>query len=239
MPTVAELTALYENFLLAPRHGPGVCRVCFNFTRGYQLCYACDHGASCLDAVVPISYSIAHEQLHHALAHYKRSQRSVARRLTVELAAVLWRFLANHERCLAQASGVSRFQLVTTVPSSDSARDECHPLRWIVSELAEPTRGRYERLLRRSNARADQRKFSPTKFVSTKALRGEAVLLVDDTWTTGSNMQSAAAALKSVGAGPVAAVVIGRHINRDWHENDRRLRALPCPFDWTRCALCS
>jgi hypothetical protein len=36
----------------------------------------------------------------------------------------------------------------------------------------------------------------------------------------------------------VAAVVIGRHVNRNWHENDRRLRALP-RFDWGRCALCA
>ena len=41
------------------------------------------------------------------------------------------------------------------------------------------------------------------------------------------------------GAGPVAAVVIGRHINREWHENDRRLRAIGRPFDWGRCALCA
>jgi orotate phosphoribosyltransferase len=64
------------------------------------------------------------------------------------------------------------------------------------------------------------------------------VLLIDDTWTTGANAQSAAAALKDAGAGPVAAVVIGRHLNRDWHENDRRLRALTTPFDWGHCVLC-
>jgi orotate phosphoribosyltransferase len=65
------------------------------------------------------------------------------------------------------------------------------------------------------------------------------VLLIDDTWTTGANAQSAAAALKSAGAGPVAAVVIGRHLNREWHENDRRLRGITRPFDWSHCALCA
>ena len=38
---------------------------------------------------------------------------------------------------------------------------------------------------------------------------------------------------------PLAAVVIGRHVNREWRENDRRLKALPAPFDWTACALCA
>jgi orotate phosphoribosyltransferase len=65
------------------------------------------------------------------------------------------------------------------------------------------------------------------------------VLLIDDTWTTGANAQSAAATLKAAGSGPVAAVVIGRHLNREWHENDRRLRGIGTPFDWSRCALCA
>jgi orotate phosphoribosyltransferase len=64
------------------------------------------------------------------------------------------------------------------------------------------------------------------------------VLLIDDTWTTGASAQSAAAVLKQAGARTVAAVVIGRHLNRGWHENDQRLRRLPRPFDWSRCAFC-
>ena len=72
MPTVGELSALYENFMLGPRRGPDVCGTCFNFTAGYARCYACAHGQPMLDAVAPISYSVAREQLHHALASYKR-----------------------------------------------------------------------------------------------------------------------------------------------------------------------
>ena len=64
------------------------------------------------------------------------------------------------------------------------------------------------------------------------------VLLIDDTWTTGANAQSAAAALKAAGAQRVAALVIGRYVNREWSDNDRQLRNLPQPFDWGRCALC-
>jgi hypothetical protein len=238
MPTVAELTALYENFLLTPRRGPGICHTCFNFTRGYELCYACAHGTRCLDAVAPISYSVAHEQLHHALAYYKRLSGEVARRLAIELAAILWRFLAVHERCVARVAEVPRFQLVTTVPSGEITRDDPHPLRWIVSHVIEPTRGRYERLLRRGSTAVESRDFSPYKFVATRSLREESVLLIDDTWTTGNSAQSAAASLKAAGAGKVAAVVIGRHVNRDWHDNDRRLRELAGSFDWTNCALC-
>ena len=239
MPKVAELTALYGNFMLAPRPGPDVCDVCFNFTNGYSRCYACGHGQLWLDAVAPISYSVAREQLHHALKGYKRLDGEVARRFAVELAAVLWRHLVQHERCVARAAVAERFELVTTVPSSDPARDPCHPLHRIVGELVAPTRERYQRLLEPGSADAATHEFHPGKFAAARELDGSSVLLIDDTWTTGANAQSAAAALKSAGAERVAAVVIGRHLNREWHENDRRLRGITRPFDWDRCALCA
>lgn len=238
MPTVRELSAPYENFMLGPRSGAGVCRRCFNLTDGYARCYPCTQHPTVLDVIVPISYSVAHEQLHHALASYKRLTGEVARRLAMQLAAVLWRFLDAHEGCVARVAGVDAFPLVATVPSGDCTRDECHPLRWVVSELVGPTRDRYAQLLRRTSAEVDGHVFSREKFVAQRELNGEPVLLIDDTWTTGANAESAAAALREAGAGPLATVVIGRHINREWHENDRRLRALARPFDWRHCVLC-
>ena len=239
MPSVDELAALCENFMFSPRRVPGVCATCFNFTDGHELCFACAHQPSVIDVVAPISYSVAHEQLHHALASYKRLTGEVAKRLTLQLAAVLWRYLDGHEQCVARAAGVTRFPLVTTVPSGDRGRDEHHPLRWIVAGIVEPTRDRHERLLERSFADVDPRAFSPDKFAAARRLDGEPVLLVDDTWTTGANARSAAAALRAAGAGPVAALVIGRHVNREWRQNDQHLRALERSFERTHCALCA
>jgi predicted amidophosphoribosyltransferase len=236
MPTVAELTDLYANFMLGPRPGPGVCDVCFTFTEGHDRCFACARRGSSLETVAPISYSVAGGQLHHALAGYKRLGGEVGRRLERELAAVLWRFLVGHEACLARAAGTNAFDLVTTVPSSSSERDEGHPLRRIAGELARPTRTRFERLLTRSTVPVPERTFDPAKYVAARSLAGEAVLLIDDTWTTGSCAESAAAALRGAGAGPVAAVVLGRHVKRGWRENERRLHALPRPYDWSSCA---
>jgi predicted amidophosphoribosyltransferase len=238
MPSVRELTEPYGNFMLSPRRGPDVCGVCFNFTKGFTRCYACAHGEQLIDVVAPISYSVAGEQLHHALAAYKRLTGDAARRLRVELAAVLWRYLVEHERCVATGVGRTDFELVTTVPSGERERDDRHPLRWIAAEVVGPIRDRHERLLRRSEVEVASREFNPEKYAAVRPLNGQSVLLIDDTWTTGANAQSAAAALKAAGAGPIAAVVIGRHLNREWHENDRRLRGISGPFDWRRCALC-
>jgi predicted amidophosphoribosyltransferase len=239
MPTVRELAAPYENFMLAPRRGPGVCGICFNLTDGYTECYACTQAAHHLDAIAPISYSVAHEQLHHALAAYKRVNGAVGRRLATELAAVLWRYLNDHERCVARAAGVSRFDLVTAVPSGNQDRDERHPLRWIVGELIAPTRDRHARLLRRTEKPVRPHEYSPEKYKATPSVQNKSILLIDDTWTTGANAQSAAAALKAAGAGSVGAVVIGRHVNREWHDNNRRLCAIARPFDWACCVLCA
>ena len=239
MATVAELTAPCANFMLAPRRGPGVCSRCFNLTDGYARCYACAHGGDHLDLVAPVSYSIAGEQLNYALAAYKRSTGTWMRTLVNQLAAILWRHLARHEACIARVAGAtSGFALVTTVPSSDPRRVAEHPLRQIVGELVGPTRERHVALLRRTDRSVDLHAFDPDRFAATRTLAGEAVLLVDDTWTTGASAQSAAATLKRAGAGPIAAVVIGRHLNRDWRDNDRRLRMLPTPFEWERCAFC-
>lgn len=238
MPTVAELSAPYANFMLGPRRGPDVCSQCFNLTDGYTRCYACAHGGRSLDAMVPISYSIAGEQLHHALASYKRLRGVVARRFMLGLAAVLWRHLALHERCLAHASGVKEFTLATTVPSSSQIADLAHPLNELASMVG-LLHGRQERVLRRSVAPAAAHEFNPGKYEALRDVSGQVVLLIDDTWTKGANAQSAAAALKAAGAEAVAAVVIGRYVNRGWRQNDRHLRSLPQPFVWTTCALCA
>jgi hypothetical protein len=238
MPTVSELTAAYGNVLIAPRPGDGVCRICFNLTDGYDRCYACVHGGHSLDAVVPISYSVAGEQLHHALVSYKRGARPAAAELGLQLAAVLWRFLAEHERCVARALGVSTIPLVTTVPSNDPARDDEHPLHRLVGRTVKPTSDRFRQLLRRTGRPAAPHVFCDERYAATAPVNGEPVLLIDDTWTTGANAQSAATALKLAGAGPVAAVVIGRHLNRHWGVNDSHLNGLPTPFDWGRCVLC-
>ena len=92
---------------------------------------------------------------------------------------------ADHEPCLARAAAVDRFDVVTTVASSDARRDETHPLHRLVGELVKPLRPRYERLLRRTETAVTAHRFSAERYEATRRLGGRAVLLIDDTWTTG------------------------------------------------------
>ncbi len=173
MPSVAELSAPYANFMLGPRPGPDVCELCFNFTRGYRRCYACTHNEDWLAAVAPISYSVGGEQLHRALMVYKRLNGEVARRLEPSS----WRRCcgvtcrrtrdASRRRLASSGSRSSR-------PSrpAQRERDPDHPLRGIVGELVGPTRDRYEPLLERSAREVAARAFEPDKFESSRALDG-------------------------------------------------------------------
>jgi hypothetical protein len=229
---------LLERAMLSPHPGPGVCATCFNLIDGYERCYSCEHGNDVLDAVAPISYSVAGGPLHRALSGYKRLPVPLALPFRLELARILRRYLDKHEACVARAARTPGFELVTAVPSCDRQRDEKHPLPQLVSIALGRTGDGHERLLTRTAFDTGDRSYDFLKYIAVRPLDGESVLLIDDTWTTGANAQSAAAALKGAGAGKVAAVVIGRHINREWNDNGPRLSALEGRFDWARCALC-
>lgn len=239
-PTVDEVSAPYANFMRTPAPaGPDVCRICRTFTSGYATCWRCGRQPDHLDAVLPITYAPSTEQMHLALRGYKDGPTAQVRdRFTRELLAVFWRFIGEHETCIADAAGAPAFELVTTVPSRTAQRDDARPrLRAIVGEYARPTRARYQRLLMPTDLETDARVVDPDRYRATGTLEGAAVLLVDDTWTTGSSAQSAAAALRAAGASTIALVVIGRYINLDYEDHKQRLDGLPRGFDWETCAV--
>jgi len=200
MATVSELSDPYANFMInpAPPTDVDVCRRCTTFVDGYPTCYPCGFSTDYADAILPISYSIHFGQLHNNLAQYKRGVGRPAQRLRLELSAVIWRFLATHEQCLAAAAGTDAFELVCTVPSRSVDRDELHPLRTMLSKIVSPTATRYERLLRRSEVVVADGAVAPQRFQAERTLDGDDVLLIDDTWTTGASAESAAGALSSL-----------------------------------------
>ncbi|MFI7298128.1 hypothetical protein [Streptomyces sp. NPDC050121] len=243
MATVGELSDRYANFLVHPLlPGTGVCKVCRGTANaGYPTCRQCQQagailGAGLADAVVPVSLALKGEQYANELWRYKNATGPQRQYFRMGLAAVLWRFLAAHESCIANHCAVPGFGIVTTVPST-SGRD-AHPLRTMTAETVGATRDRYRDLLTpEPNAAALGRTPSRARYRST-ALWGEDVLLIDDTWASGNHAQSASAALKAAGAGSVAIVVLGRHLNISFGDTatlveQARLRK----FSWETCAL--
>lgn len=239
IPRLAELSEVGAAWLSTPRHREGVCDVCWTFTGGPPRCRPCTRSEPWLASVTPVSYSPAGTRLHHALGAYKRRDGAAARRYQLVLGAVLWRWLAAHEPCVARDAGVAELPIVTVVPSGNRHWDAWHPLRQMIGRSVGPTRERYEPLLVRSPVPVAEHAFSAEKFVVRRRLAGEPVLLVDDTWTTGAGAQSAAAALRAAGSGPVAAVVIGRHLRWDWRDTAQRWPGVAGRFAWDWCARCT
>ncbi len=245
MPTVAELAAPYANVLVPVLPaGPGVCQVCWTVSGDYQRCWACKeafeffgHGRA--NVIVPIALAVKGEQLAYELWHYKNSRNKEARRkFTVGLAAVTWMFLASHERCIARSAGASRFDAVTIVPSA-KAREGPYTLRNMIGAMIGVTADRFEDLLVPDPAAADDpHTIRADRFTAQRRIDGTSVLLVDDTWTRGAQMQAAAATLKQAGAANVGGLVIGRHFDRQFGDGESYYRqAKERRFDWTTCCM--
>ena len=136
------------------RSRPGVCATCWRAVAPeYRRCLQCQdthtYSDRLADVVVPIALAVKREQLAHELWHYKYDDDARAREwLEVRLAAVLWRFLADHEACVARACGSDGFGVVTTVPGTRSGGAE-HPLVRMVGSTVGHTRQRFQRLLER------------------------------------------------------------------------------------------
>jgi hypothetical protein len=218
--TVDDYAAPYANILEPiPRQGDGICPVCRTGCPGYARCYRCGVersllGSGAADAVGLIALAFNRdEQFGYELLRYKheRVPEGTRRDLSIRLAAVLWKWLAIHRRCLATAAGVDDFPIITSVPTSNRQRHGRHPLVAVVSEIVEGTNDNYRDLLRRSDVAMGDHDYRADRFTIAQRLHGEPILVVDDRWTSGAQLQGASAALKAAGSGPVAVLAMGRH----------------------------
>ena len=187
--------------------------------------------------VVPVSMYEPMGQLHHVLRHYKDSpSERVRNELTTRAAALLYRFLERHRGCIRDAAGED-WGLVTSIPSTGGRQGQ-HPLERVIN-LIPGVRDEYEAVLRPGPARADHNAASDDAFEVTSEVAGRAVLIVDDTFTSGARAQSAASALQLAGAPLVAMVPIGRYIRPEYNAEAQELwdDARAIPFSFGRCCL--
>lgn len=224
--------------------GVDTCRVCHGAVYDpYSICYACNQALSALgdgvaDVVSFVSLAPAGEQFARELYTYKKESVPPAIRgpRLIGLAAVLWKWLSIHERCLCHQLGVSQFDIVTSVPSTSGRAS--HPLEELVSGIVGGTESRYEGLLKVQRTDLGQREQAPDRYVATRSLKNTRVLVVDDTWTTGAHAQSASTALKAAGADAVGVVVLGRWFNTEYRDNKQWLaHKRSKSWDWQVCCL--
>ncbi len=208
--------------------GPGQCRTCRGPVRpGYARCFQCDLHAesapgSLADVVVPVAYAPKGGRLARQLWQYKAGQAAAQR----QLRALLLVFLHDHGPCVWRGAAMPAPSHVAVVPSG-RGRPGPHPLAALVAPyLALPWAG----LAVAAPDSPGGHDLDPGRFRATGPLPGAAVLLLDDTWTSGGSAQAAAVALRAAGARHVAVVVLGRHL-------DRPAASLGQPFRLDRCAV--
>ena len=213
------------------------CAVCRGPVQpGFARCYQCGrHGllgrGLLADAVVPISYAVKGTPLAADLWRYKSwpapsvsAQRS--------LLVLLLTFLHDHGRCVWRHAGMRAPDRLAVVPTG-CGRPEPHPLLELVSPyLRLPVTG----LAIRPGSQG--RDLDLRRFRADRTAAGAHLLLIEDSWVSGASAQSAAAALKLAGAGRVAIVVLGRHIDpADPAAGPLAAQLRPASYQPSECAV--
>jgi hypothetical protein len=195
-----------------PEPGPGVCASCRGpARRGFARCFHCGlHAESApgllADVVVPVACAPKGSRLATDLWLYK-SERTGSREAGAGLLAMLLVFL--HDKAPGIWRAAAAVPTCACVVPSGRGRPGPHPLQALVhGRLALP----WAALVARPGGDPWARALDPGRFGAPRPLDGAAVLLLDDTWTSGGTAQSAAVALKRAGARWVAVVVLGRHL---------------------------
>jgi predicted amidophosphoribosyltransferase len=243
MPTARELTDPHlSTYTNVSRVGEGVCRICHGApAAGFRNCYSCHQTTQQVSRplrfVVPISLYRVGEQLWYVLRHYKdHTNAQVRQAFKFQVAAIIALFLAAHAKCIANEAQ-SDWDLVTTVPSS-KGRVAPHPLDEAIA-LIPSLRPILRTLLRPGKGKVDHNTASDTGFEVAEDIRGRTILLLDDTFTSGARLQSAASALGLAGANVTGALVVGRVIAPDFSEASKELwyRMRGSLFTFDRCCL--
>lgn len=196
-----------------PEPGPGVCASCRGpARRGFTRCYHCMMHAEVApgllaDVVAPVACAPKGSRLATDLWLYK-SGRPGAGEAGAALLAMLLVFLHDEGPRIWRRAGAAAPDCACVVPSG-RGRPGPHPLQALARGcLALP----WAALAARPGSDPWARLLDPGRFRVPCPVTGAAVLLLDDTWTSGGTAQSAAVALKRAGARSVALVVLGRHL---------------------------
>ncbi len=218
-----------------------MCRVCHWASGDYPDCYSCHQSVGQVTApcrrVVPISICENRGPLHNVLRSYKDSRvASVRERFRPQVAGLIGRFLAIHHGCIAGAAGYD-WDVVATSPSGHGRAGK-HPFEEVV-ELIVPLRDQFVRLLEAGLTPIEHNQGSDTAFRATQDVAGARVLLLDDTFTSGATIQSAASALQIAGATVVAVVPVARFVKPEFSEQSQAMwdSVAAIGFSFDTCCL--
>ncbi|GLZ37654.1 hypothetical protein [Actinokineospora sp. NBRC 105648] len=179
-------------------------------------------------------------QSAHTVRAYKQEPWPV-RKCATDLASMVSVATRLHGNCIADAHGPC--SAITFVPSVRHPGTD-HPVvtlarqvsglgvdraAHVVLGLGPGSDPGYDRTVR-----ADRFELSGQ---NRSRVRGRHVMVVDDTWTSGAKVQSAAVALRDAGAEHVTALVVGRWCDYRAPDHKAMLDSLDTPYDALVCPV--
>lgn len=244
----AVLTRRVGGFFHNTRKDPGVaCQVCAGPAAG-EICGKCEghreeFGGRLADQVAILAYVRGYAPGVHQSAHHVREYKAIppAEKCAEDLSIMVLAATYIHWQCIAGQGAGSVWDSVTFVPSRTRPGPE-HPVAELARNVAfgNGNRNRF-RLHLGPRCDAPKRTVVGDRFTVPEAaldrVAGKKVLVVDDTWTTGGTVQSAAVALHSAGAEHVTALCVARWCRHDWPDHRQLLDSCTAPYDAFVCPV--
>jgi len=203
------------------------CSICTGPVGGYPTCWRCSQTASVdgvADLVVPLTYAVGGSQSAAMLRHYKDDPHPGTRFQHLRIINwLLYVGIALHRPCI-EAVAEQPVTCRLAIPSL-RGRSGLHPFVALARDMAatDPS----PQLIAAPQATED-RIINAQQFrlMPSADLTGQHVLILDDTWTTGSRAQSAALTLRRAGARWISVLVVGRWLDPDFAGNAPLLQAM-------------
>lgn len=199
----------------------GACRVCLGAGGDFPTCFKCGQVwvahpefDGCCDLIVPCTVAVSPGPWYTAMLQYKWKRKWAT--YAPALAAVLKRWLDAHWTDLAAGLGGDP-TLVCVVPSRSIPMPT--PLARVVNAVPRLTDLLVPAVQFSANEQLPpwkQKSLQPDAFEVTADVAGERILLVEDTWVTGSTPLSAAIKLRRQDPASLGLLVIARMVHEDF-----------------------
>lgn len=243
----ARLRARVGEFFSNTQHGQGFCAVCAapDPARHCARCAAhrAQYGNRLADLVVPLAYvrgwmTPRHQSEHHVWQYKHPTHPSI--RCMQDLQLMILAGAVLHGSCIARAVG-HRWDVVTFVPSAARPGRE-HPVAQLARQVADQSpHAQRVLLVPGPSIEADRLMLVADRFVVppayAPAVAGRHVLVVDDTWVSGSKAQCAALALREAGAATITVICIARWLSWNWTEHQPFMKLPFEPYDAGKCPV--
>lgn len=213
---------------------------------GETTCYPCafKYDSSTADLVGLMVYAVSESQSNKMMRAYKDTPPS--RQMLRRVDSLITLGVKAHFDCAETLLGAEMTRWAT-VPSLKAVGGN-HPLREKILTPMLASEFEIEVVateIAKTRTEQERRELDPALYqVKGEVPSGCAVLLIDDTWTTGGHIQSVAKALKTAGAQKVAALCVARYMDQGdprtkrilvTHFKDRAYDPDICPWTGGPC----